>query len=1435
MRNPPTRGVNQSGVLKLDSKKVLFLLIVLFSLVVVTNQDVYAEYDRNFITPDYEMTLIENTDNCFIDCYAIVDVYNPSTTKTISTVTVKKIDLLLFEIPLGEEKEMSFDFVKEKPTQAGLNDYDIYRLVNQSYWIDVPEYQLKEVCEDVPKNGTFEAGKVCHEENIYVGSHKELKTKESWVKFDYESLYELKPQETWRLKVVGHKKPTLGNNNVDWLVDFMGYSPSWAWWNSSFDYKKNINITNPDDEPLIKYHTVNFTMDTATLITAGKMKSDCSDLRIVYADTTELNRTFLNNTFLGTTGGCNDANTVVFFMTQANISATSEDTTNYYVYYGYSDADNEPNNTMGVFLLYDDFNGASLDSAWQEKGTCGVDGAVHSLKVSSNSDACQRNFDVGGVVLPNYVSYWNWTLTGTDGNNNFIGVNVSAMETALGYWEISNMTYQEKGSIEGSKFFQIYNTSSNIVKENATGFVQNGWYAMKTIHTHSNGEFVTSYNGNNIVWSSKNYYSSGKENTITYGYRVDFNRANAYVDNVLVMRYQDGSQPVLSLGDEENQAGGPDVTSPYWSNVLEGKGDPSTYPNSGDPQDYGFQVTFQDETGMENVTFIHNETGFWQEDLCSNSGSVYYYNITSMAVGIVNYTFVGYDTSGNSNSTEYYTFEVVKGQPYYEITGSVPHGAFDKVYGQQAQIWVGDYGDNDGDADITYYLYRNGTEIAGLYDSTTILKAGIWNYTATNTVGQNYTVATADVTRQIVTISQATPNVTINATNGTYPIGQPIYYGIQSLYNQLSGGILYNGTPFANNTDPSLGVGMWNITAYASGNENYTFFANTTWVNSSHAVGDDLFNVTSVVYSEFVNETGTYNYETTIFYNKWYIDDLNSSLIWNGTEYPATEIFSNTTHYIFNRSFIGPLLSENNTEVSLNFNNTFHFLLNDTTTEIADDSYTQNITYAYYIDSLDTDSANYVEGEDADLELYVVDLVGRANLTANFTFYYNGSYYDTENTSSYTNVGGLKLYEATFNTLSNTNNTETKNIIGNLTIRYNGSSRVLGETDSATVYKMIITECGNITNSTTVTVSYYNELDFTARNGSLGLIRFLLTSGEVTREYAFENTTANYSHSFCIYPSWANHDASIYLEYEDTDTPRRPYYIVNTTLSDDPETIKAFLLNDTYAYYTNIYLYDENGATMPQYYIRILKYNPDIDASETLFIGRTDDSGIFATFLRPLEQAYSYVVTDSSGEIIYQTEQEVITCISGTCPPYEKHIYVDPSELDSLNIGDIQAIYDFNETTSTLTMTISDSSGLATELWVSIDEVGDFGRRTNYFNQTYESSTLAFSEVMPNTTEEYEVRVWVKEFDKWYPLITRPITMENIMALGILGILIAFVLTLSLEVGGLVLGGPVLGLVGVGGGLAISRLFNLIPLPFVGLYSVLFVVGMIIYLLAKGD
>jgi len=54
---------------------------------------------------------------------------------------------------------------------------------------------------------------------------------------------------------------------------------SFAWWDSSFPYRTQVNISNSGS--LLSDYQVNISLNTQALVSAGKMRSDCGDLRIV--------------------------------------------------------------------------------------------------------------------------------------------------------------------------------------------------------------------------------------------------------------------------------------------------------------------------------------------------------------------------------------------------------------------------------------------------------------------------------------------------------------------------------------------------------------------------------------------------------------------------------------------------------------------------------------------------------------------------------------------------------------------------------------------------------------------------------------------------------------------------------------------------------------------------------------------------------------------------------------------------------------------------------------------------------------------------------------------------------------------------------------------------------------------------------------------------
>ena len=95
---------------------------------------------------------------------------------------------------------------------------------------------------------------------------------------------------------------------------------AFAWWDLDWHYREKINLS--ASSPFTNF-TTNFTFDTATPISAGRMNPDCSDIRVVWQNDTEIQ---LNHWL---SRGCDQPDTLFF----SKLSEASSNQT-IYVYFG---------------------------------------------------------------------------------------------------------------------------------------------------------------------------------------------------------------------------------------------------------------------------------------------------------------------------------------------------------------------------------------------------------------------------------------------------------------------------------------------------------------------------------------------------------------------------------------------------------------------------------------------------------------------------------------------------------------------------------------------------------------------------------------------------------------------------------------------------------------------------------------------------------------------------------------------------------------------------------------------------------------------------------------------------------------------------------------------------------------------------------------------
>ena len=145
------------------------------------------------------------------------------------------------------------------------------------------------------------------------------------------------------------------------------------WWDVSYDHRKNTTITNNLGSTISSGYSVCLTMDTAALVSSGKMLSNGDDLRIVYWDGdsfTELDRDIID---------MNTDSTQIWFKTQADIAPSGTDDS-YDMYYGYSTVENPPENKKNVYLWYDDFDRADKPDITAEAEYSKTGGGTWSIE-----------------------------------------------------------------------------------------------------------------------------------------------------------------------------------------------------------------------------------------------------------------------------------------------------------------------------------------------------------------------------------------------------------------------------------------------------------------------------------------------------------------------------------------------------------------------------------------------------------------------------------------------------------------------------------------------------------------------------------------------------------------------------------------------------------------------------------------------------------------------------------------------------------------------------------------------------------------------------------------------------------------------------------------------------------------------------------------------
>lgn len=179
---------------------------------------------------------------------------------------------------------------------------------------------------------------------------------------------------------------------------------------------------------------------------------------------------------------------------------------------------------------------------------------------------------------------------------------------------------------------------------------------------------------------------------------------------------------------------------------------------------YQFNITWNDNVGLDKVLIEHNFTGSsipHNETVSTNENGEFYFFLVDLAAGEYVWRWYSNDTFGNWNYTDQWFYVVSKETPYLSIGPLAPVS-----YGTSTQTGCERL---IGDSSSTLTLFRNGTSIASgtlspQNETDIVLGSGTYNYTCLISETQNYTAGSLN--NQYRKINRIASSCLLSSSNG---------------------------------------------------------------------------------------------------------------------------------------------------------------------------------------------------------------------------------------------------------------------------------------------------------------------------------------------------------------------------------------------------------------------------------------------------------------------------------------------------------------------------------------------------------------------------------------------------------------------------------------------------------------------------------------------
>ena len=486
-------------------------------------------------------------------------------------VAITKFDYFVFdksEVSLG--RSCSYYTIKNPTlfniTVSGANLPKIIKytqnagaIANNADWqIYAPVERDRGYYDTICSNKTKTGNKTFVESNCTTEYRTEKYPSLDWV--DIASLSDIKiaKLESWQVRFCADHSFNRSSDgsarvSIDHVPGFLGESyDEFAWWNTTFNYRRNITVTENNGTTLSNYpirivlNNTNFNM--------SQVMSNCSDLRFIYnGSATELNY------WIETCRGSRINQTIVW-VNVTTLPANSNTTIE--VYYNTSVATSASDGKK-VFEAFDDFNRADNTAvggtpSWieDEVGDWAAEINNSRLRIKANSNHQgdpDTQYDLKNIVGADVVgrsAFVTYCGVGTSNRQEF-GIGYGAPRTAIFYLSVdSNFTFwnYDAGTPGFNRFTRRIGAGPNEVQGDDATFYNGSCFGtefhLQNVSTNSMTRFKywlnttdmpTAYRFNTTVGAA---FADDRLN-FRYGLRATMENSGpleSYFDNFFVAR-----------------------------------------------------------------------------------------------------------------------------------------------------------------------------------------------------------------------------------------------------------------------------------------------------------------------------------------------------------------------------------------------------------------------------------------------------------------------------------------------------------------------------------------------------------------------------------------------------------------------------------------------------------------------------------------------------------------------------------------------------------------------------------------------------------------------------------------------------------------------------------------------------------------------------------